>query len=381
MNIGIDFTPALYDRGVSRYTTNLVRALLEKDVVNLTLYGSSLRSYQTLQARAAKVIQSVAAVNQPVIHFQHLPPSVLTTLWGLGLNPLKSQLPKLEVFHSWDWLQPPDKNLPLVSTIHDVAMLKYPETAHPQILKAHQRSWEVLKKREAEIIAVSQATKKDIVNLVGIPSFRIHVIPEALPREFRAANEALTEEQTEAIKQQLQLTRPYILFVGTREPRKNLLRLIEAWQPLHHDLDLLVVGAKGWDETESKKYRHVEGLRFLGKVTDAQLNVLYAEAEAFAFPSLDEGFGLPILEAFYHGTPVVTSDITSLIEVAGNAAELVDPLSVEDIRRGLQTVLNETTDQQRSRLQRMVIRLHMFSWHQVAEQTIEVYNQAIAHHA
>ena len=215
--------------------------------------------------------------------------------------------------------------------------------------------------------------------MLGIPAFRIHVIPEALPKEFRESNEKLTEEQTEIIKQRLQLNRPYVLFVGTREPRKNLLRLIEAWEPMASNIDLLIVGAKGWDETGDKRYRQ-SGLRFLGKVTDQELNVLYGEAELFAFPSLDEGFGLPILEAFYHGTPVVTSNVTALIEVAGNAAELVDPESVEAIRGGIELILNETADQQRSRLQRMIIRLHMFSWHQTAEQTIEVYNHAIAQH-
>lgn len=380
MKIGIDITPVLYDRGVSRYTTNLVRALLEKADAEMTLYGSSLRQHDVLKARAQKIISLAEPKQAPAQHFQHYPPSALAFLWRLGLNSIQSQLPQLEVFHSWDWLQPPDKNLPLVSTIHDLAMLKHPETAHPKILAAHQRSWEILKQRKAEIIAVSQATKRDIVQLLDIPSFKVHVVPEALPLEVRIANESLTEEQAEGIRQHLQLNRPYILFVGTREPRKNLLRLIEAWQPLSKDIDLLVAGAKGWDDTENSQYKNMAGLRFLGKVTDPQLNVLYAEAEMLAFPSLDEGFGLPVLEAFYHGTPVVTSQTTALMEVAGNAAELVDPLSVEDIRRGLTTIIEEKQDEQRKRLQRMVIRLHMFSWGQVAEQTLEVYRKAREHY-
>ena len=379
MKVGIDFTPALYDRGVSRYTTNLVRSLLEKPAVELTLYGSSLRSHQKLTTRAKKVVNAAKVANQPQLHFQQYPPKLHRLIWRFGLNSIQSQLPHLEVFHSWDWLQPPDKKLPLVSTIHDLAMLKYPDVAHPELLKAHQRSWRILKERQAEIIAVSQATKKDIMNFLDIPSFRIHVVPEALPREIRDTNEAMTEQQTEAIKTRLKLDRPYVLFVGTREPRKNLLRLIEAWQPLNDQLDLLIVGAKGWDQTGDVRY-HQPNLRFLGKVTDQELKVLYAEAEVFAFPSLDEGFGLPILEAFYHGTPVVTSTANALVEVAGNAAQLVNPESPEDIRGGIQTVLNETADQQRVRLQRMIIRLHMFSWHQTAEQTIEVYRKAIEHH-
>jgi glycosyltransferase involved in cell wall biosynthesis len=375
MRIGLDFTPALYGRGVSRYTINLARALQENSQAELFLYGSSLRRRKELvnQARSLGLPTEKTA-------FLKLPPTLLAKLWRLGFKPISKQLPGLDVLHSWDWLQPPDKNLPLVSTIHDLSQLKYPETAHPSILKAHQRSWAVLKERQAEIIAVSQETKKDIINLLGIPDFKVHVVPEALPREIQLVNEAQTEEQSEQIKARLQLTRPYLLFVGTREPRKNLLRLIEAWEPLADQIDLLIAGARGWDETEDNRYQKLPNLRFLGQVSDQELNVLYAEAEALVFPSLDEGFGLPILEAFYHGTPVITANAPALMEVAGNAAELVDPLSVEDIRRGIELVLQEDETAQRQRLQRMIIRSHMFSWHQTAVQTLEVYAKAIKHH-
>ena len=141
------------------------------------------------------------------------------------------------------------------------------------------------------------------------------------------------------------------------------------------EVDLIIAGASGWDETSN--YSQIQGLRFLGKVSDQALNVLYAEAEAFVYPSLDEGFGLPILESFYHGTPVITSNLPVLIEVAGNAAELVNPVDITDITRGIALVLNEDKAEQQKRLQRMIIRMHMFSWHLVAEQTVEVYKKAI----
>src|SRR6185369_15571845 len=128
------------------------------------------------------------------------------------------------------------------------------------------------------------------------------------------------------IKNQLHLSRPYLLFVGTREPRKNLNRLIKAWQPLSNNFDLIFAWEAGWDEMAQTLNQHV---RFLGKVSAQELAVLYGEAEIFVYPSVYEGFGLPILEAFYHGTPVVTSNVSSLPEVAGNAAELVEPHSVE----------------------------------------------------
>jgi len=189
-------------------------------------------------------------------------------------------------------------------------------------------------------------------------------------------NTHLTEERYEVLKHQLQLTKPYILFVGTREPRKNLSRLITAWQSLKNpDLELLIAGSVGWDTTSDLE--KIPGLRFLDRVSDEALSVLYGEASVFAFPSLYEGFGLPILEAFHHGTPVVTSNVSSMPEVAGNAAELVDPLSEESIAKGLNTVLNENLSEQQKRLQKMIIRSQMFSWQRVAEQTIDAYEKTV----
>ena len=334
MNIGLDITPIIYGRGVSRYTANLAKSLIEHKSINLSVLGYSWRSKEKLE-------KFVKDNHIPYSSLHSTPPFLMGMLWKLGKQSVKSHLPKIDLFHSWDWLQPPDKNLPLVSTIHDVAMIKYPETAHPKILAAHQRSWKILKERQSQIIAVSRTTKNDIVNLLGIPSYLVHVVHEALPEEFKETSQQLTEDEAKYIKEKLELTKPYLLFVGTREPRKNLTRLIEAWQPFAKDYQLIVAGEKGWDKTEG--IHHPE-LRFLGHVEDKELAVLYGEAEVFCYPSLYEGFGLPILESFFHGTPVLTSNISSMPEVAGNAAELIDPEDVNDIRKGLEIILNESLD-------------------------------------
>ncbi len=379
LRVGIDITSTIYHRGVSRYTTNLVRGLLTSPKVRVSLYGSSLRQRQQL-LQIAERLKKEAGNAKAETSIQAYPPSMFNFLWNkMHFPKIRSVLPNIDLFHSWDWMQPPDHDLPLVSTIHDLAILKYPETAHPKVLQMHRQSWDILRQRKATIIAVSRATKNDIIEHLDIPDERVHVIHEALPLEVKMVNDRLSEEQFEQIKMQLQLTRPFILFVGNREPRKNLKNLIEAWQPLQKNLDLIIAGESGWDDTENKKYQNLsDHLRFLGRVDDKQLSVLYAEAKLFAYPSLYEGFGLPILEAFHHGTPVVTSNVSSMPEVAGNAAELVDPLSVESIRAGIEKILSENTNQERQRLQKMIIRLQMFNWQDVITQTISVYQQALA---
>lgn len=370
MNIAIDFTSVIYRRGVSRYTQNLALAVSTQKNVSLTLFGYSLRQKDKLLA-AAKTIPNAKTKFLPI------PTKIMEKIWDFKLQSVQSQLPDIDIFHSWDWIQPPDKNIPIVSTIHDLSMLKFPETAHPKILSAHKKSWEILKEKKAHLIAVSRTTKNDIVTLLGYPAYMVHVVSEALPIEFVTVANAITQDQENYIKQQLDLSKPYILFVGTREPRKNLNRLIEAWQPLAKSYELIIAGETGWDTSSETANNAKYKPRFLGRVTDAQLSVLYANAEVFAYPSLYEGFGLPILESFHHGTPVLTSNNSGMAEVAGNAAQLIDPESVASITQGLTTLLNETSQEQGKRLQRMIIRLQMYNWEQTARETIEVYSQAI----
>ncbi|MCB9802173.1 MAG: glycosyltransferase family 4 protein [Pseudomonadales bacterium] len=375
MQIGLDISPIIYGRGVSRYTSNLARSLLAAGQA-LSLYGSSFRQHKQLESMADELLahhQNSSTV------IRQLPPGLQQLAWRWGLAPVGARLPTIDVFHSWDWMQPPDKGLPLVSTIHDLAMLKYPDTAHPRILKAHQRSWKILGERNAHIIAVSRATKKDVVELLGIPDYRVHVVPEALPLEVKVQSDQLTQEAVEYVSKKYQLDRPYILFVGTREPRKNLKRLIKAWQPLASEVQLIIAGESGWDNSE--RISNNPHLRFLGRVSDATLSVLYAQAELVAYPSLYEGFGLPILEAFEYGTPVVTANISSMPEVAGNAAVLVDPLEVESIRSGITEILGESAQQQKVRLQRMIIRKQLFDWETVTDATVQVYQKALDEHS
>lgn len=375
MKVGIDVSSLIYGRGVSHYTSNLVAGLLQRKDVEVSLYGSSLRQRSNLLQLISKLPDSQ---NAKKIVVQPYPPSLQKFLWQYGLNKVESSLTDIEVFHSWDWLQPPDKNIPLVSTIHDLAILKYPETAHPKVVSMHQASWKILKQRNAQIITPSHSTRKDVIELLDFDPKKVHVVYEALPFQTKLTTENMSEEKYQVITQRMKLNKPYLFFVGTQEPRKNLVRLIKAWKPIEKDYQLLIAGAEGWEDLQKETNIKSDNLRFLGRVSDDELAVLYGEAKAFVFPSLDEGFGLPILEAYYHGVPVITSNIGAMPEVAGNAAQLVDPKSIKDIRRGIEKVLNESKTDQQKRLQQMIIRLQLFNWDRVAEHTVEVYRKAVS---
>lgn len=371
MRVGIDISSVVFGRGVSRYTTNLTQSLIDLGV-SVSLYGSSLRRRALLESFGQEM-KSISPKTQVVT--SPYPPKVLEKMWKYLQWPKIDQLlPEIDLFHSWDWLQPPTQKVPLVSTVHDVAILKFPQTAHPKIIKMHRDSWKILKERQAHLIAVSRTTKNDLVNFLDYPQYLIHVVHEALPREVVAVSMNMTEDRYERLKQSLNRQKPFLLIVGTQEPRKNLDRLIQAWQPLHKDIDLVLVGAEGWGDSQVTTGPQPDNL---GRVSDELLSVLYAEATVFVYPSLYEGFGLPILESFFHGTPVLTSDNSGMREVAGNAAELINPESVEEIRAGITKLLNEDIDAQRKRLQRMMIRLQMFNWEKVARETVAVYKQAM----
>jgi glycosyltransferase involved in cell wall biosynthesis len=376
MKIGLDVSSLVYQRGVSRYTSDLVRALAMEKEAELYLYGSSLRQQKLLRSEISRALRNVSS-DRHQIKLQAFPPSLLSSLWRFGLNPIKKQLPEIEVFHSWDWLQPPDRQLPLVSTIHDLAIIRYPEVAHPQVLKMHQRSWQVLRERQAQIIAVSESTKKDILRYLEIPAERVSVIHEALPTRVAEISRELAGrgELMATVKKRLRLDRPYLFFVGSREPRKNLTRLIKAWLPLAKDYQLIIAGEESWDGSATITTNL--NLRFLGRVTDLELAVLYHHSELFVYPSLYEGFGLPVLEAFAHGVPVVSADIPAIREVAGNAAELVNPESEQAIRQGIEKVLSEKKADSDARIKRMIIRLQLFNWQKTARQTMAVYKKAI----
>jgi glycosyltransferase involved in cell wall biosynthesis len=266
-----------------------------------------------------------------------------------------------------------------VVTIHDLAFLRFPE----QITRKRYLYLKTMigySARAADAILVpSQATAEDVQNLLKRPSGQVHVTHLGVDPHFMPAmSEAIAQTRT-----QFGLDRPYILSVGTIEPRKNLQRLVEGFGRLKDDIehDLVLVGPRGWltDEIERAISDAQLGDRIKrpGFVGDAGLVGLYSGADAVVVPALYEGFGLPVLEAMACGAVVVTSNVSSLPEVAGNAAVLVDPLDVENIADGIRRALTDSSLRQQLR-SAAIERAAEFTWQRTASRTAAVYRSVAA---
>ncbi len=366
ITLGIDVTPILYNRGVSRYTTNIIRALTKlSDAPDIRLFGSSFRANRQLTSMSKQLGTEVGSKHKPSI--MAFPPSFLKTMWYQANRlHIESLMPKVDVFHAWEELIPPSYKTPIVATIHDLALFKFEEIAHPKTKEKHTLALKRLLSINAHVMAVSQQTKRDLLELFSFPEDHVHVVPEAVPFEVLFPKEKLLS--MEELKR-FGITKPFFLWVGVNEPRKNLMRAIEAWRKFSKDFDFAIVGSAGVSEVKPE-----QGLKLLSGVGMVELASLYNNAQLLLFPSLYEGFGLPILEAFYYGCPVVTSNISAMAETAADAGFLVSPTEVDSIQAGINDALKK--GKLPAVQKKMKDCVESFSWEKSAKMTLEVYRKA-----
>jgi len=270
-----------------------------------------------------------------------------------------------------------------VVTVHDVAVLRFPELFRPWQRHYTRVVLPCVARRARAVIAVSTATKQDVVELLGVPEDRVTVIANGLtPGIGRVAADSARARE---VRTRYALPERFILTVGSVEPRKNLRRLIEAVRLVAErsdtrDIALVHAGPEGWlsqDIPDVARSRGNGRVRFLGHVSDEDLVGLYSLARCCAYPSLWEGFGFPVVEAMASGCPVLTSRVSSLPEIAGDAALLVEPTSIEEIADGLTRLW--TDDALCTRLARRGIeRAKAFSWERTAAETVAVYDAALS---
>ncbi len=267
-----------------------------------------------------------------------------------------------------------------VVTVHDLVAFLFPETI-PRKYAVYMR-WLLTKvvKRADRIISVSYNTKEDMVRILGVEPEKITVVHEAAQPQFRPIKD---RDKLEQVRRRYGIPGPFIYHMGNIEPRKNLVRLVRAFmlarQELHRPVHLVITGQKGW--LTGKLFRSLGGLDlgghviFTGYVPHQELPLLMNAARAFVFPSLYEGFGLPVLEAMSCGTPVITSRISSLPEIVGRAAVLVDPNDVESIAAGMVRVLEDQGLRWKLSAEGLV-QARRFSWDKAAQETLRVLLQA-----
>lgn len=377
MNIGFDVTVLVGNKrtGIANYVYSLIQALLKIDKENnYTLLGiTSLKAYPYLR--------NLKFVNAPNANLKaYRMPSKLFhrifAIWQtLQFPPIEWLTGSIDVFHSFDWFCPSSKKAKIIATIFDVTPLTHPEWHTPGNIEQHTRRLKNIQKQADLIITISQASKKDIVEVLKINPEKIFVAYPGVDRKrfYPIKNKDLLSK----VLKKYNLRPGYILFVGTWYPHKNITRLIKAYKILRRQKkfkqNLVLVGKK------NKKARRIK----LGKdiiladyIPKKDLPFIYNGASVFVFPSLYEGFGMPVIEAMACGCPVITSSTNSLPEAAGTAAILIDPYNIKDITRGIEKILVDTR-LSNNLCQRGLEQAKKFTWEKCARITLKTYEGLI----
>ena len=355
--------------GNETYAINLIEALAEIDQTNFyTLYVTKRDAIDRFANRWPNFAVKQTLPHTPLIRIP------LTLSRELRRNPV-------DVLHV-QYTAPPFAPCPIVTTIHDLAFEHLPETFN-------RRSWMQLRltvrrtaRQAAQIITVSEYSRQDISETYKIPYERITVTPEAASEKFFPVTD---ETELKTIQEIYGIKRDYIFSLCSIQPRKNLIRLIEAYSVLRKSAadvklpQLVLAGKRGWLDNETLRAAQEESvvgdIVLTGYVADEHLNALYSGATCFVYPSYFEGFGLPILEAMKCGTPVVAGNRTSIPEVAGEAALLFDPLDTKSLVEALQLLLADPEYRAALSLKGLQ-RANAFSWKTTARLTLEVYERA-----
>lgn len=299
-------------------------------------------------------------------------PSKFWTQFALPLNLFFSKRP--HVFLTLTHYAPRFSPIPTVISIMDLSYLFFPELFRKDDLYQLKNWTKYSAQKAAKIITISKSTKNDIIKEYRIDETKVKVVYLGIKNNLGSMNKELD------INKKFQLASRYILFVGTLQPRKNLIKLIESFSilknnPKNKDVELVIVGKKGWLYEEileaPKKYEVTPSVKFLDFVSDDDLPSLYKNAQCYVLPSLYEGFGLPVLEAMKYGCPVITSNVSSLPEAGGEAALYVDPMNSRDIAEKIERLLGDKKLQQEMK-RKGFDQVKKFSWEKAAKETLKV---------
>ncbi|MGC9393352.1 MAG: glycosyltransferase family 4 protein [Anaerolineae bacterium] len=377
MRIAIDYTAAARQgAGIGRYARELVNAVLASTSSHNFVLLTAAAGLGESWARAQQQLRETA-VRPAGLAFRDLP---LTDEWMARLwQRLRLPLPaewitgRVDIFYSPDFVLPPlRRNTRALLTVHDLSFLRHPKTFPPRLGAYLNQAVPRSVARADHILADSEATRRDLIDLLNVPPTKVTTLYGGVTSRF---SPHVTDGERARLQTQYDVgARPYILSVGTVQPRKNYIRLMEACDLLaeYHNLDLVIVGRPAWlsepilAAAEQRPYVHL-----MGFFDDADLPALYRQAAVLAFPSVYEGFGFPPLEAMASGTPVVASTASSVPEVVGEAGLLVDPLDVPAWTAALAQVLDDEALRARLR-QAGLRRAATFTWARTANAWLDL---------
>lgn len=351
--------------GITSYIFNLLRHLPETATgMEYTVFLSEKR-YRGAPGLRLQV--SRLPTSRPAVRI----------LWEQALLPWVARREGIDLLHNMAFVGPLAGGCPFVVTVHDLSFLFFPRSFRSLRRSYLQVFARMSVRRARRVIAVSESTKRDLVEIYDISPAKIDVVYNGVDARFQP----LPADQVAAFRQQQGLPDRFILFVGTLEPRKNIVSLIDAYARLPKERPpLVLVGGKGWFYDEI--FGRVEALgltgevRFAGFVPAEDLPLWYNAADLFVYPSLYEGFGLPPLEAMACGTAVITSTASSLPEVVGQAGRLADPTDTEALAAAMAQVLGSRQLQQEMETAGLA-QAAGFSWEETARKTVDSYRRAL----
>lgn len=373
MRVGIDGIPlATPKTGIGHYTSELVRALsgLYPDddfeiIAPVVLSPAALRPDLRALPANLKIV---------------LPKTRLRRYWfGIAL-PMYISRSGIELFHGTNYEVPMCGRRPSVVTVHDLSLFLFPETHEERLVARAKRRYPRMMRRARAIITPTNAVRNELCQEFSISQEKIQVIPEAPRRLFQPVDHGIAD----GITRRMGIEGKFVLFVGTVEPRKNLVTLIRAFSHVLESTELkpqlVIAGRKGWlSEDLSSLIQQLDladRITFTGYVSEENLRILYSSCEVCVYPSLYEGFGLPPLEAMACGAPVITSRIRAIEETVGEAAVLVDPNDSHALAGAIAEIL--TDPNMREKLSAAGLkRAAQFTWEETARQTMEVYRKVI----
>ena len=370
MRVYVDVSAAVHRRaGLGRYAESLVRALHREHAESLGLFFNREAGIEPLTGLASLPTHSVA------LGYKVWRMAVLMS--QLFLVYFDRLLPDATLFHATEHLLPWFRALPTVLTVHDLIFRHLPQHHKPLNRWYLNFALPLYCRRATHIIAVSQATKRDLIAAYHLPPEKITVIHEAADPRFAPSS----PEKVASVRKRHSLPERFMLYVGTIEPRKNLTRLLRVWARLYQAGEvppLVIAGKRGWLSDDFFQALEAcparQAVRLTGYVADEDLPALYTAAEFFVFPSVYEGFGLPPLEAMACGTPVVCSNVSSLPEVVGKAALTCDPYDEAALAEALR-LLHRDRELRAHLREKGLARAARFSWQRAARETWDVYQR------